>query len=95
MAHVYHADLPGYDPAAVFHDGCPTCEERARGGLLGLMLLDRDSFARLWAAMLGREHDVGRERPRSGLDAIAATTLYRVGVLLERHGVPDVWDRVG
>lgn len=96
MTHAHHESLPDYNPDAVLQDGCPECERRAEQGLAGLLELDSERVAKLWRMMLARDRgweiaDLNTESgqvegPGSVCDAKLCTILYRIAVLLGRHG---------
>src|SRR5262245_33445129 len=90
-SHVYHDGLPNYDERAVYQDGCPVCETRAKkelGGILDLDVVKAEKLWKLMVAMRGpervREPDI---RHRSVADATATAKLYSVAVLMERAGL--------
>jgi hypothetical protein len=94
-SHVYHGDLPGYDPEAILHDGCPECDDRAKRGLDGLCELDHGNFVLLWRRMLNTEYSRGggddAGRYRSDCERRLGHQLYLMGVLLERHAITPIW----
>lgn len=50
--HVYHDNLPGFDPRNILHDGCPECEARAADPLrVGLPSLDTNNRLLIWQRM--------------------------------------------
>jgi hypothetical protein len=79
-AHVFHQDLPGYNPESVLHDGCAECERRSKQGMEGVLALDRDRQLRLWKGVFNL--------PRtSDCDARLQRELYVVAVFLEGAGI--------
>jgi len=86
MTHIYHPDLPGYDPQQIIHDGCPECEYRGEDIVRALANLDPPTFARAWKR--------AGELQADGLPNASATELPLLKVLaaievqFERRGCP-------
>jgi hypothetical protein len=80
-AHVYHGDLPGYDPQQILHDGCPECEERGRDPVMAINHMDRERFDRAVtrAFALSRSGSSGL-----AISAAEAKTLGVISAVYER-----------
>lgn len=92
--HVYHPELPSYQPDAVLHYGCPRCEQKAAKGLEGLLELDDSNLELLWRRCLNTEYggpNVGDDAGeyRNGLERDMGHILYLIGCLQQgcRDGV--------
>jgi hypothetical protein len=79
-AHVFHEDLPDYNPESVLHDGCAECEHRSKRGMEGVLALDRDRQLRLWQGTFDPQVS-------SACDRRLQQELYAVAVFLNGAGI--------
>jgi hypothetical protein len=85
MMHAYHEALPGFDPEAIWHDGCEECEYRGGQSFeVQLAYLDSDNVRRAWerAGAWGRD-----EVTPNGCEASLLRSICAARWLYERVGV--------
>jgi hypothetical protein len=77
MTHIYHDNLPGYDARNCFHDGCPTCTERAEMGIECFRWIDEVHTAKIVAAWARHEITGQFADHTSNLDQKVVVAIYK------------------
>lgn len=90
MSHRPHPS--GFDPEdAILFDNCERCFDHAQNGGADL---DPQTFAKAWNRMLAVER--GDQSYRTEAEADLCRSLYRMAVMIDRHGIcsVSVWLRL-
>lgn len=87
MSHSHHESLPGYDEAAILHDGCIECEKRGEDFDRALSYMDRETFEKAWKRAAAWQKGT-LDRPINDAEGVVLEGLWSVQVCLEQRGVP-------